>query len=41
MKVNKAEFTISAVSPAQYPAGDLPEIALSGRSLENLPLSTS
>ena len=32
MKVNKAEFTISAVSPAQYPAGDLPEIALSGRS---------
>ena len=32
MKVNKAEFTISAVSSAQYPAGDLPEIALSGRS---------
>ena len=32
MKVNKAEFTISAVSPAQYPDGDLPEIALSGRS---------
>ena len=32
MKVNKAEFTISAVGPAQYPSGDLPEIALSGRS---------
>ena len=23
MKVNKAEFTISAVSPAQYPAGQV------------------
>ena len=32
MKVNKAEFTISAVGPAQYPSGNLPEIALSGRS---------
>ena len=27
MKVNKAEFTISAVGPAQYPSGNLPEIA--------------
>ena len=32
MKVNKAEFTISAVGPAQYPSGNLSEIALSGRS---------
>ena len=32
MKVHHAEIVISAVSPAQYPEGGLPEIALSGRS---------
>lgn len=32
MKIKTAEFIISAVSPKQYPAGDLPEIALAGRS---------
>ncbi|WP_248927441.1 ribosome biogenesis GTP-binding protein YihA/YsxC [Paenibacillus hamazuiensis] len=32
MKVNQAEFIISAVGPAQYPADALPEIALAGRS---------
>lgn len=32
MKVTKAEIVISAVSQKQYPAGDLPEIALAGRS---------
>ena len=32
MKVNKAEFVISAVGPAQYPEDALPEIALAGRS---------
>ena len=32
MKIKAAEFIISAVSPKQYPAGDLPEIALAGRS---------
>lgn len=32
MKVNDVELTISAVSPAQYPTDNLPEIALSGRS---------
>lgn len=32
MKVTQAEFTISAVAPNQYPAEDLPEIALAGRS---------
>ncbi|WP_027109109.1 ribosome biogenesis GTP-binding protein YihA/YsxC [Lacticigenium naphthae] len=32
MKVNQAEITISAVSPAQYPNEGLPEIALAGRS---------
>jgi GTP-binding protein len=32
MKVNQAEFVISAVSPKQYPQGALPEIALAGRS---------
>jgi GTP-binding protein len=32
MKINKVEFVISAVSPAQYPEGALPEIALAGRS---------
>jgi len=32
MKIKSAEFIISAVSKAQYPEGDLPEIALAGRS---------
>ncbi len=32
MKVNNADIVISAVSPAQYPETDLPEIALAGRS---------
>ncbi|MCZ8519115.1 MULTISPECIES: ribosome biogenesis GTP-binding protein YihA/YsxC [Paenibacillus] len=32
MKVNQAEFVISAVGPSQYPADALPEIALAGRS---------
>ncbi len=32
MKVNLAEFIISAVSPTQYPTTGLPEIALAGRS---------
>ena len=32
MKVNHAEFIISAVSPKQYPTTRLPEIALAGRS---------
>ena len=32
MKVNKAEIEISAVSQAQYPTSNLPEIALAGRS---------
>jgi len=32
LKIKTAEFIISAVSPKQYPAGDLPEIALAGRS---------
>jgi len=32
MKVNQAEFVISAVGPNQYPEGALPEIALAGRS---------
>ncbi|MBO9608580.1 MAG: YihA family ribosome biogenesis GTP-binding protein [Paenibacillaceae bacterium] len=32
MKVNQAEFIISAVGPAQYPTDALPEIALAGRS---------
>ncbi|PTX59360.1 GTP-binding protein [Melghirimyces profundicolus] len=32
MKVTKAEWVISAVKPAQYPADALPEIALAGRS---------
>lgn len=32
MKVNQAEFVISAVGPSQYPADALPEIALVGRS---------
>lgn len=32
MKVNKAEIVISAVSKAQYPETNFPEIALAGRS---------
>lgn len=32
MKVTSAEIVISAVRPAQYPEGDLPEFALAGRS---------
>src|SRR5690348_2507438 len=32
MKVNAAEFIISAVGPNQYPDDALPEIALAGRS---------
>ncbi|MBO4898582.1 MAG: YihA family ribosome biogenesis GTP-binding protein [Clostridia bacterium] len=32
MNYNNAEITISAVSPAQYPATTVPEIALAGRS---------
>lgn len=32
MKVNHADIVISAVSPAQYPETDIPEIALAGRS---------
>lgn len=32
MKVTKSEIVISAVKPAQYPSGNLPEIALAGRS---------
>ncbi|QBK26411.1 ribosome biogenesis GTP-binding protein YihA/YsxC [Ureibacillus thermophilus] len=32
MKVNQAEFVISAVKPEQYPDAGLPEFALAGRS---------
>lgn len=32
MKVNQAEFVISAVGPSQYPADGFPEVALTGRS---------
>lgn len=32
MKITKSEIVISAVKPAQYPPGNLPEIALAGRS---------
>jgi GTP-binding protein len=32
MKVNEAQFIISAVGPSQYPVDALPEIALAGRS---------
>jgi GTP-binding protein len=32
MKVTKSEIVISAVKPEQYPPGQLPEIALAGRS---------
>jgi len=32
MKIKTTEFVISAVGPSQYPEGDLPEVALAGRS---------
>ncbi|SEC71573.1 ribosome biogenesis GTP-binding protein YihA/YsxC [Paenibacillus sp. GP183] len=32
MKVNQADFVISAVGPSQYPQDALPEVALAGRS---------
>lgn len=32
MKINTAEIVMSAVKPEQYPEGDLPEIAMVGRS---------
>ena len=32
MNYNNAQITVSAVSPLQYPSGQLPEIALAGRS---------
>lgn len=32
MDLNKARYELTAVKPAQYPAGQLPEIALAGRS---------
>ncbi|WAA11602.1 ribosome biogenesis GTP-binding protein YihA/YsxC [Fervidibacillus halotolerans] len=32
MKIKNAQFIISAVSSEQYPSGNLPEIALAGRS---------
>ncbi|MFB9279167.1 ribosome biogenesis GTP-binding protein YihA/YsxC [Cohnella cellulosilytica] len=32
MKIKQTEFVISAVGPSQYPEGDLPEVALAGRS---------
>lgn len=32
MKVNKVDMVMSAVGPKQYPEGNLPEIALAGRS---------
>jgi GTP-binding protein len=32
MKINSAEFVTSAVKTADYPAGELPEVALAGRS---------
>ncbi|TLY25071.1 MAG: YihA family ribosome biogenesis GTP-binding protein [Nitrospirae bacterium] len=32
MKLLSAEFVVSAAEPAQFPAGDLPEIAFAGRS---------
>lgn len=32
MKVNEAQFIISAVGPSQYPDDALPEVALAGRS---------
>lgn len=32
MRITKAEYILSAVKPEQYPQGELPEIALVGRS---------
>lgn len=32
MDLNKARYELTAVKPVQYPAGQLPEIALAGRS---------
>lgn len=32
MDLNKARYELTAVKPAQYPAGQIPEIALAGRS---------
>lgn len=32
MKIHESTFVISAVSPAQYPEDELPEIAMAGRS---------
>lgn len=32
IKIKSADYVISAVSPAQYPGGGFPEIALAGRS---------
>ncbi len=32
IKITSAEFVTSAVKPADYPAGELPEVALAGRS---------
>ncbi len=32
MKITNSEFITSAVKPADYPAGELPEVALAGRS---------
>ena len=32
MNIHNASLTISAVAPKQYPAGNIPEIALAGRS---------
>ena len=32
MKINRAEFVISAASPRQFPREGLPEIAFVGRS---------
>jgi GTP-binding protein len=32
LKLLSAEFVVSAAEPAQFPAGDLPEIAFAGRS---------
>lgn len=32
MQIKNPKFEISAVSPKQYPQGDLPEVVLVGRS---------
>lgn len=32
MNIHNADITVSAVSPKQYPSGDLPEFAFAGRS---------